>query len=66
MFKRKPDVKIARSFGEMPASIHYVGQEKAWLDYKVNKEWLNEIWTPTALGRESKKSYLLLDECSVH
>lgn len=50
----------------MPASIHYVGQEKAWVDFKVNKEWLNEIWTPTALGRESKKSYLLLDECSVH
>jgi DDE superfamily endonuclease len=66
MFKRKSDGKIARSFDGMPASIHYVGQGKVWLDYKVIKEWLHEIWAPTTLGRESKKSYLLMDECSVH
>jgi DDE superfamily endonuclease len=37
VFKGKPDGRIARNFGGMPASMKYICQDKAWVDHRVFK-----------------------------
>jgi DDE superfamily endonuclease len=65
VFKGKPDGRIARSFGGMPASMRYVCQDKAWVDHRVFKNWIDQVWAPFALEK-GDRTYLLMDEFSIH
>ena len=51
VFKGKPDGRIARHFGGMPASMRYICQDKAWVDHRVFKNWIDQIWAPFALEK---------------
>jgi DDE superfamily endonuclease len=62
MFKRKPDGRIARNCCGMPSSMHFVCQEKVWMNHRVFKYWINEDFSPLDLGRESKNTYVLMDD----
>ena len=64
-FKGKPDGRIARNFGGMPASMRCVRQERAWVEHRVFKNWMDQVWAPFALWK-GDRTYLLMDECSVH
>ena len=64
VFKGKPDGRIARNFGGMPASMKYICQDKAWVDHRVVKNWIDQIWAPSALEK-GDRTYLLMDEISV-
>ena len=44
VFKGKPDGKIARNLGEMTTSMRYVCQDKAWVDHRVFKNWIDQVW----------------------
>jgi DDE superfamily endonuclease len=61
VFKGQPNKRIARTFNVMPASIKYVWQEKAWVDQRVFKHWIAEMWKPFTVER-ADKTYLLMDE----
>ena len=64
-FKGMPDGRIARDFGGMPASMRYVCQDKAWVDHRVFKYWIDQVWAPFALEK-GDNTYLLMDEFSAH
>ena len=64
-FQGKLDGRIARNFGGMPSSMRYICQDKAWVDHRVFKSWINQVWAPFALEK-GDKTYLLMDEFSVH
>jgi DDE superfamily endonuclease len=65
VFKGKPDGRIARNFGGMPASMRYICQDKAWVDHRVFKNWIDQVWAPFALEK-GDNTYLMMDEFSVH
>ena len=65
IFKGKPDGRIAKNFAGMPASMRYVCQDKAWVDHRVFKNWIDQVWAPFALEK-GDRTYLLMDEFSVH
>ena len=65
VFKGKPDGRIARNFGGIPASMRYICQDKAWVDHRVFKNWIDQVWAPFALEKEDM-IYLLMNEFSVH
>ena len=65
VFKGKPDGRIARNFGWMPASMRYISQDKAWVDHRVFKNWIDQVWAPFALEK-GDRTYLLMDEFSAH
>ena len=46
IFKGKPDGRIARNFGGMPASMRDVCQDKAWVDHRVFKNWIDQVCDP--------------------
>lgn len=39
---------------------------QAWLDHRVFKHQIDEVWAPFPLGRESKKPCLWMDDFSVY
>ena len=51
VFKGKPDGKIARNLGEMTTSMRYVCQDKAWVDHRVFKNWIDQAWASFAHGK---------------
>ena len=63
-FKGKPDGRIARNFGGMPASMRCVRQERAWVEHRVFKNWMDQVWAPFALWK-GDRTYLLMDEFSI-
>ena len=65
IFKGQLNGRIARNFNGMPASMKYVCQEKAWVDQRVFKHWIAEVWK-SFIAERADKSYLLMDEFSVH
>ena len=65
VFKGQPNGRIARTFNMMPASMKYVCQAKAWVDQRVFKHCIAEVWKPFTVER-ADKTYLLIDEFSVH
>ena len=65
VFKGQPNGRIARTFNMMPASMKYVCQAKAWVDQRVFKHQIAEVWRPYTVERASK-TYLLMDEFSVN
>jgi DDE superfamily endonuclease len=65
VFKGQPNGMIARAFNGTPASMKYVCQEKAWVDQRVSRHWIAQVWKPFAVER-ADKTYLLMDEFSVH
>ena len=65
IFKCKAYGRIARNFGGMPDSMRYVCQDKAWVDHRVFKNWIGQVWAPFALEK-GDRTYLLMDEFSVH
>jgi DDE superfamily endonuclease len=64
VFKGEPNGRIAKTFNGMPASMN-VCQEKAWVDQRVFKHWIADVWKPLTVER-TDKTYLLMDEFSVH
>ena len=65
VFKGKPDGRIARNFGGMPTSMRYISEDKAWVDHRVFKNWIDQVWAPFALEK-GDNTYLLMDEFSAH
>ena len=61
VFKGNPDGRIARNFGGMPSSMRHICQDKAWVDHRVFKNWIDQVWAPFALEK-GDKTYLLMDE----
>ena len=51
----------------MDASIplKFIYQENSWVDQRVFKHWIAEVWRPFTAER-ADKTYLLMDEFSVH
>ena len=47
VFKEQPNGRIARTFNGIPASMKYICQEKAWVDQRVFKHWIAEVWRPS-------------------
>jgi DDE superfamily endonuclease len=54
VFKVKPNGRIARNFGGMLASMRYICQDKAWVDHRVFKNWIVQVWAPFALEKGNK------------
>jgi DDE superfamily endonuclease len=51
VFNGKPDGRIARNFGGIPASMKYICQDKAWMDLRIFKNWIHQVWAPSALEK---------------
>ena len=47
VFKGQPNGRIAKTFNRMPASMN-VCQEKAWVDQRVFKHWIELLLSPQA------------------
>ena len=45
--------------------MRYVCQDKAWVDHRVFKNWIDQVWAPFALEK-GDMTYLLMDKFSVH
>ena len=65
VFKEQPIGMIGKTFNWMPASMKYVCQEKAWVDQRVFKHWIAEVWKLFTVERFSK-TYLIIYEFSVY
>ena len=65
VLKEKPDGRIARNFGGMPTSMRYISEDKAWVDHRVFKNWIDQVWASFACEK-GDRAYLLMDEFSVH
>ena len=61
VFKGQPNGRNARTFNGIPASMKYLCQEKAWVDQRVYKHWITEVWSPFMVQR-TDNSYLLDDQ----
>ena len=61
VFKKGSNGRIARNFAGMPASLRYVCQDKAWVDQRVFKHCITEIWAPFTLEKDNP-IYLLVDK----
>ena len=45
--------------------MRYVCQDMAWVDLRVFKNWVDQVWAPFAL-KKGDRTFLLMDEFSVH
>ena len=45
--------------------MRFICQDKAWVDHRVFKNWIDQVWAPFALEK-GDRTYLLMDEFSVH
>jgi transposase-like protein len=71
IFKGKHNGRIMRSFANnnnpnFPISQRYTCQENAWMDRTVFLHWVEQVWKPFVEGRDDEKTYLLMDDFSVH
>ena len=48
VFKGKPDGSSAKKIGGMTASMRHVCQDKAWVDHRVFKNWIDQVWASFA------------------
>jgi DDE superfamily endonuclease len=51
-----------------PAGLHYMVQEKAWMDEQGMLEWIRVVWTEfvESVGGPTTTTYLLMDTFSAH